>query len=159
MKIKVPAARGDGRTANARRTNGGQILFAGLPTKISPPRAHTASHRTHETKTKKFPGSGSSNDGNTPQPPTDKTGQRPIRRLGVGKPSSGSILSIGTPSGYHRGTIGTPSVHHRNTIGTPSRHNRNTIGTPSGHHRNTNRTPSGRHRNTSGTPSGHHRDT
>ena len=60
-------------TARARQTadgHGRQILFAGLPTKISPPpRAHTASHRTHETKTKKFPGSGSSNNGNTPQPP------------------------------------------------------------------------------------------
>ena len=65
-------ARGDGHGHGHGDGDGDgrQILFAGLPTKISPPpRAHTASHRTHETKTKKFPGSGSSNNGNTPQPP------------------------------------------------------------------------------------------
>ena len=58
-----------GRTGTGTERDGRQILLASLPTKIFPPRAHTASHRTHETKTKKFPGSGSSNNGNTPQPP------------------------------------------------------------------------------------------
>ena len=46
-----------------------QIPKNSLPTEISPSRAHTQLRIACTNETKRFPGSGSTNAGNTPQPP------------------------------------------------------------------------------------------
>ena len=56
--------------ARAAATAGGrQIPKKSLPTEISPSRAHTQLRIARTNETKRFPGSGSTKAGNTPQPP------------------------------------------------------------------------------------------
>ena len=57
--------------ARAESSDGGerQIPKNSLPTEISPSRAHTQLRIARTNETKRFPGSGSTKAGNTPQPP------------------------------------------------------------------------------------------
>ena len=56
-------------TTKARAGDGRQIPKNSLPTEISPSRAHTQLRIARTNETKRFPGSGSTKAGNTPQPP------------------------------------------------------------------------------------------